>query len=71
MFVRELVEKYGLGITVSCGKYGYPPFTVLERKGEKNFLCRCADGRTFELVDCLNDYELHESPTPQTVPSPQ
>jgi len=71
MFVRELVEKNGFGITVSCGRAGYPPFTVLERKGGKNFLCRYADGQTFELEDCLSDYELHGSPTPQTLPSPQ
>ena len=58
MFVRELVEQHGLPVRVSCGKEGYPPFTVIKRISENEFRAEYGSGKTFVLNDCLDDYEI-------------
>lgn len=61
MYIRELVEKHGLGIWVFCKKTSYPPFQVVEclnadDQGRHQFKVCYGDGHESIIVDCLDDY---------------
>jgi len=58
MFVKNLVDKHGLGIKISCGP-GYPIVVVLEDLRDGRFKCKNqTTGVNFVLFDIIEDYRL-------------
>lgn len=60
--ISELVAHHGLPIRVGCGQQGYPPFTIVEKTGERKFRVRYDDGKEGVVWECdwLSDYNLIE-----------
>ncbi|MAE81278.1 MAG: hypothetical protein CMB80_00990 [Flammeovirgaceae bacterium] len=58
MFIKDLIEKHGTGIKVSCGKPNYPPFTVLDALPDDTYRIKYDNGEIDIITGCINDYDL-------------
>ena len=66
--LSELVKRHGTPIRVRCSHPSYPPFTIVRKKNEGEFLVRYDDDREETVCECdwLTDYSVAETEAANT-----